>query len=443
MRPAIAEGAQSEQPAGFLAIAFERPMKIFVTTFDLDPAAVAALAARDCDGIELRAETTGTLDLHALRAATTKPLLLTYRGQRIATELIAAAIEAGIDLVDVEWHDDVDVSAFRDRIVLSHHDYERVPDDLESLVDAMLARGCAETKLAVTPHHFADNERLMAALRARPGLTLFGMGERGLYSRILAPFLGSRLVFVAPDDEHIAAPGQIALDRALAIYGDRRVVESPRIFAIAGNPAGHSLSPSIHNARFRERGLPAVYTIASVERFDELTPALLRGDIAGLSVTAPFKEDAYRFARAQGADVRAHASACEAVNTLVRFDDGRLIADNTDVDGFLALLPEGVGRAAVVGAGGTARAAIVALRERGIAFDVFNRTPRTILGVTTRPLDAIEGDFLIDTLPGDVDLGQAGAPVPHGISAAYQRGGLQLLYEQAKRQNALFAEVFG
>jgi len=51
--------------------------------------------------------------------------------------------------------------------------------------------------------------------------------------------------------------------------------------------------------------------------------------------------------------------------------------------------------------------------------------------------------LLIDTLPGDVDLGQAGAPVLHRISAAYDRGGLALLYEQAKRQNALFAEVFG
>src|SRR5258708_26223861 len=321
---------------------------------------------------------------------------------------IAGAIQAGIDLVDVEWHGDIDmdmvVTRYRQRVVLSHHDYERVPDDLETLIDAMLARGCAETKLAVTPRSFADNERLMTALKARPGLTLFGMGERGLYSRILAPFFGSRLTFVTPDEESLAAPGQLALDRALTIYCDRGLPANPRVFAIAGNPAGDSLSPSIHNPLFRQRGVAAAYTIASVERFDEITGAFLRGEPCGLSITAPFKEDAYRFALASGADVRPYARAPEAVNTLANTPRGA-VPDHTDVDGFLALIPPGVKRAGIIGAGGTARAAMVALQLRGIAFDVFNRTERTILGRATRPLTEIAGELtvelLMDTLPGD------------------------------------------
>jgi len=428
-------------------------MKLFVTTFDLRPESIAALAARDCDGIELRAEKAGPADLAAIRAATSKPLLLTYRGVRVTEAQIEAAVAAGLDLVDVEWHADLGEIPHRERVVLSHHDYEGVPDDLEALLDAMLARGCAETKAAVTPHDFASNERLLTALRARPGLTLFGMGERGLYTRILTPFFGSQLTFVAPDDGQLAAPGQLALDRALAIYGDlatrvsvgylasgeRRAASGKdlRVFAIAGNPAGHSLSPSIHNPLFRERGVAAAYTIASVERFDEVTGAFLRGELCGLSVTAPFKEDAWRFAIANGADLRPHADAAEAVNTLVRTGTG-IVADNTDVDGFLALIPQGVERAAVIGAGGTARAAIVALQLRGIAFDVFNRTERTILSRVTRPLAEIEGDFLIDTLPGDVRIDLPSIPT---LAAAYSRGGLPLLYEQAKRQNVLFLEA--
>jgi 3-dehydroquinate dehydratase type I len=431
-------------------------MKLFVTTFDLGPESVAALAARDCDGVELRAEKAGALDLAAIRAVTSKPLLLTYRGVRVTGEQIEAALAAGLDLVDVEWHADLGEIPHPERVVLSHHDYEGVPEDLESLLDAMLARGCAETKAAVTPRDFAGNERLMTALRTRPGLTLFGMGERGLYSRVLAPFFGSRLTFVAPDEGQLAAPGQLALDRALAIYGDaatrisvgmasgeRRAASGStsamgrRVFAIAGNPAGHSLSPSIHNRLFRERGLGAAYTIASVERFDEVTGAFLRGEPCGLSVTAPFKEDAWRFAVENDADLRPHANAAEAVNTLVRTRNG-IVADNTDVDGFLALIPPAIERAAVIGAGGTARAAIVALQLRGIPFDVFNRTQRTILDRVTRPLGEIEGDFLIDTLPGDVRLDLP--PIPT-LAAAYSRGGLPLLYEQAKRQNVLFLEA--
>lgn len=411
--------------------------RVFVTILEESvPAAVDAVRAlpSDHDGVEIRAERfPADADLYALRRATTKPLLLTFRGKAIDDATIARALDFGIDLVDVEWRGQSSVP-FRDRVVLSHHDYDGVPDDLESLAERMLALGCAETKIAVTPRNFAENERLLRTLR--DGLTLFGMGERGLYSRILAPFFGSRLSFVAPDEEHLGAPGQLTLERGLAIYGNRKLPPNPRVFAVAGNPAGHSLSPSIHNTLFRERGVAAAYTIASVESFDEIAEAFQRGKPCGLSITAPFKEDAYRFACTIGAELRENARRAEAINTLVKTPRG-VFADNTDVDGFLDLIPSDVERVSIAGAGGTARAAIVALQMRGIPFEVFNRTPRTILGHDTKPLDAIGSGFIIDTLPGHVAI-----DFQPSLSAAYNRGGLRLLHAQAMRQNELFLEVF-
>ena len=85
--------------------------------------------------------------------------------------------------------------------------------DVESIMEEMRALHCAHTKLAATPRNFADNERL---LRLLPG-TVIGMGERGLYARILAPFLGSEFTFVAAGA--IAAPGMLTHERALEIYG--------------------------------------------------------------------------------------------------------------------------------------------------------------------------------------------------------------------------------
>jgi len=436
-------------------------MKLFVTIYE--ESAAAALDAihnidADHDGIELRAEKFPDIDLKAVRAATSKPIILTHRGSRVPD--VRAALDAGIDLVDVEWPNDVIAP---ERTVYSHHDYEGVRD-VESIMSVMLAKNCAHTKLAATPKNFAENERLLSGLRQRElplstprreprplaqpreerwlappqsRLTIIGMGERGLYSRILAPFRGSELVFVSARD--LAAPGILTLDRALEIYS-RNPQRAEKIFAIAGNPAGHSLSPVIHNKLFREKGVPAAYTIASFETLDEIAEGFLRGEPCGLSVTAPFKNDAFAFAQRVQADIGRNAQRARAVNTLVNLGN-RIIADNTDVDGFAALLPK-ARKAAVVGAGGTGRAAKVALEDAGIPVTVFNRTASK----GDAPLDALpsfDGDLVINTLPGGVAIELPRCE--HVIEAAYGPGkssGLALLHAQAKRQHQLFMQVF-
>jgi 3-dehydroquinate dehydratase type I len=423
-------------------------MRLFVTI--LEETAEAALHAirelrADCDGIEVRAEKFASLDVHALRAATAKPIILTYRGGRVPDA--RAALDAGIDFVDVEWdverHGDVELVA-PERTVLSHHDYEGMRD-VEAILAKMRARNCAHTKLAATPQNFADNERLLA-LNA-PGVSVIGMSERGLYARILAPFRGAELTFVAATN--IAAPGQLTLDRALAIYGDRRdTLHADKVFAVAGNPAGHSLSPSIHNALFRANGVSAAYTIASVASFAELTDAFLRGEPCGLSVTAPFKDDAFAFATSVGAELGVNAQRARAVNTLVNLGD-RVLADNTDVDGFAALLPRAT-HAAILGAGGTARAARVALEDAGIASTSYNRTASR----ADAPLGALassRADLIINTLPADahVDIPAcrtyieaAYSAAPRAVDAETRIDGLALLQAQARRQHELFMRVF-
>ncbi|HEX9500350.1 MAG TPA: type I 3-dehydroquinate dehydratase [Thermoanaerobaculia bacterium] len=374
----------------------------------------------DHDMVEVRLDAFGGRDVEPFRRVTSKPVIFTNRG--------GEPVDSDFGLIDVEYGRKV---KYPERTVLSFHDFEGVPD-IDNVLSAMTALGCAHTKLAVTPHSLRENEALLSAIK--PGITVMGMGERGLYSRILAPFVGSELFFAGN-----AAPGQIPLDRALRIYGDRKVRKAEKIFAIAGNPAGQSLSPTIHNPLFRKAGVAGAYTIASFETFDEIAESFEGRRIAGLSVTAPFKGDALVFAKRIGADVRPNADEAEAINTLVRTKRG-VIADNTDVDGFEILL-RGVHarRAAVVGAGATARAAMVALRRSGKEVRLYNRTPK--LGAEPiENLASFRGDLVVDTLPSGVHV-----PIPAGmtvIAAAYDRGGLQLLQAQAIRQNALFLEAF-
>ncbi|HEX8154039.1 MAG TPA: type I 3-dehydroquinate dehydratase [Thermoanaerobaculia bacterium] len=433
-------------------------------------------AALDADIIELRADRLGlgvipsevegspsridaadpstALGMTRIRALTSKPLLLTYRGRAVSEGEVRAALEANIDLVDVEWPPRFDVGPYRDRVVLSHHDFDGFPD-VAALLRDMRALGCAHTKLAVTPRDFADNETLLREIA--PGVTVIGMGERGLYSRILAPFLGSELCFAGAKEA--AAPGQLTLQRAREIFGDAPVPHRdggpPAVFAIAGNPAGHSLSPSIHNRLFREKGANAAYTIASVERFAELEDAFLAKRITGLSITAPFKEEAFRFAQRIGATIGENARDCEAINTLVHIG-GEIVADNTDVDGFTAILAQLCGRdrksVAIVGAGGTARAALVAVRRAGMHVTVFNRSPREF--VATRPLEELasfDGEILIDTLPVAIELPlratttlirAAYTSLPgHPATRPPDYSGLDLLHAQAQRQHELFMKA--
>src|SRR5438270_429351 len=84
-----------------------------------------------------------TIVVVAVRRATAKPIILTYRGSQQPDP--AGALAAGIDFIDLEWRDGMQIDLPRERVVLSHHDYDSMPD-VETLLVKMRAFGCAHTK---------------------------------------------------------------------------------------------------------------------------------------------------------------------------------------------------------------------------------------------------------------------------------------------------------
>src|SRR3954452_26889 len=131
------------------------PMKLVVTIHEETPdAAIDVLRglSADHDAVEIRADAFGTksVDWNAIRAATAKTIIATNRGAGHVD--IHAALAAGIDFVDVEWPR----AAEGDRVVLSHHDFEGMPD-IHDLLRRMRA---THVKIAATPHNFADNIQL-------------------------------------------------------------------------------------------------------------------------------------------------------------------------------------------------------------------------------------------------------------------------------------------
>jgi shikimate dehydrogenase len=149
-----------------------------------------------------------------------------------------------------------------------------------------------------------------------------------------------------------------------------------RVFCVLGHPVGHSLSPAMQNAALREMGVDGVYVPFDVppERLAEAVRGLRALGAGGINCTIPHKEALLPLLD----EVDEEASLIGAANTIM-FREDRTVGYNTDAPGFLAALRaegfEPAGRRAVVlGAGGSARAIVVALARLGAPVTVANRT---------------------------------------------------------------------
>jgi shikimate dehydrogenase len=149
----------------------------------------------------------------------------------------------------------------------------------------------------------------------------------------------------------------------------------PRL-GVLGHPVAHSRSPAMHEAAFAALGMED-WSYQRLPVPPELLAETVRGlpavGFAGANVTIPHKEAALALADEASDEARAIGAA----NTLTFGPGGRIRADNTDAPGIIAALPWAVrGRTALVlGAGGSARAAVWALIDAGAAeVRVWNRT---------------------------------------------------------------------
>ncbi|MCU4740281.1 shikimate dehydrogenase [Natronoglomus mannanivorans] len=147
------------------------------------------------------------------------------------------------------------------------------------------------------------------------------------------------------------------------------------VYGIIGNPVEHSLSPPLHEAAFRELGVNAKFVTfeADPDRIGEAFRGAEALGVDGLTVTLPFKHDAFEFVEPEESVQRVGA-----VNT-IDFTDSGPVGYNTDMTGTLRAFEhhdvtlEGAD-AVVVGAGGAARALAFGFEEAGADVAIANRT---------------------------------------------------------------------
>ncbi|MFN8591636.1 MAG: shikimate dehydrogenase [Thermomicrobiales bacterium] len=142
----------------------------------------------------------------------------------------------------------------------------------------------------------------------------------------------------------------------------------PYRLGVIGDPVAHSLSPSLHQPALDLLGIPAVYERwhTSAAELPSRIGSLRKPDVLGASVTVPHKIAVMRLVD----DVSPAAIRAGAVNTVIN-RDGALFGDNTDIYGFGTSVSEALGgaiprRALVLGAGGAARAVVLALESLAI-----------------------------------------------------------------------------
>ena len=241
-----------------------------------------------------------------------------------------------------------------------------------------------------------------------------------------------------------------------------------RLAGVIGHPIRHSLSPVLHNAAFAALELDWAFVAFDVApgQGGAAVEGMRALGIEGLSVTMPHKADA----AAAVDELAPHAVTLGSVNTVVRRGN-TLVGENTDGAGFINALrlDEGfdpAGRKCVVfGAGGAARAVVLALADAGASeVIVVNRTPdRAAVAAALAPAvarvgveaDAASADLVVNATPVGM-TGDAGVPLDasllHGgqlvvdlvyipavtplVSAARERGatavnGLGMLIHQA------------
>ncbi|MHC4789398.1 MAG: type I 3-dehydroquinate dehydratase, partial [Planctomycetota bacterium] len=243
--------------------------------------------------------------------------------------VLRRAAELGADYVDVELDVVAQLGELPGRTarIVSRHDCEGTPADLEGAFRRIRDAGPDVAKLVVTAPDLADVLPVLALLEshaAKLPLIALSMGEEGLVSRLLAGKLGAFMTYASRAEGRESAPGQVPVEEMLGMYRFPNIGAGTSVYGVVANPVAHSMSPAVHNAAFAASGMDAVYL--------------------------PFK-----------------------VTDL-----------NTDVEAAIGAIEDAVSRAGMaplttcnvllVGAGGAARAIAYGLRRKGVPLTIANRT---------------------------------------------------------------------
>lgn len=390
---------------------------------------------RDADLVELRLDSVSDPDVAGALADRRVPVLVTCRpaweggefkgAEEDRLRLLSHALSLGADYVDVEFRADHAALLKEDtrrRVVLSMHDFDRLPEDLSARAAAMCRTGAGYVKIAVKVDQLRETVTLLETARSLPPGAqpiIIGMGDAGIATRVLAAHFGSAWTYAGA----LSGIGQVTTSALVGPYRFRSIQRTTEIYGVVGRPVSHSVSPAMHNAAFASTGRDAVYLPLPAADADDFMSFARAFNLKGASVTIPHKVALFEKLDGMGA-TDAVSKQARAVNT-VRLSDGRWEGTNTDVEGFLRPLADKKialrdTRVSILGAGGAARAAAFGLAREGARVRVHARHPERAAEVAHPiagevgpwPPDAASWDVLVNSTPIGMHPATGVSPMP-------------------------------
>lgn len=401
-------------------------------------------------GLELRLDLF-KVDVENFLRNTSSPVLLTLRNtaQNAEIEQFLTLEPAFFDLdcsMQPEFLRTVIKKYPKTQFILSYHNFQETPTDLDAIYRTMQEYDAFSYKIAAMTHSTNDALKMLLFAKQHPKVSAICMGEKGSFARVLGPIVGNRVNFACAEEQ--TAPGQLTIRELLDVYHYPSLNSDTAIYGLIGDPVEKSPGHLYHNAVFWKRGINAVYVKMQVkpEELAQFMPLATALGIRGLSVTIPLKEAILPFVD----ELDCTAKQIGAVNTLL-FKNGKILGTNTDGVGALDALEKKIPvrgkKVVLLGAGGAARAIAFEAKTRGANVFVLNRTADR-----ARKLAADLGCVAIEEMPHayDILINCSPAPIdPQKIKpktvvmdiALQEVYGEEMFFNQAARQTAFWIDT--
>lgn len=330
------------------------------------------------DGYELRLDLFEKIDKQQIlnfKNQYKKPIILTFKGQNIEQFYDLLSLSDFIDLehsTSFKQQEHIFKKFPKTKIILSYHNFNETPENLEEIFEKMLSPYAYAYKLAMLSNSALDSLRLLFFKKRHKYVLLscISMGNEGAFTRPLGPIIGNFIDY-APMDDLKTAPGQISYNDLTSIYNYKTLSPTTKIYALLGDPVDKSFVQLTHNALAQHHNLDAIFVKIRVKQEElPLFLPLAKDLFSGFCVTMPLKEIATTLVDHVEQNIG-------AINT-ISIKNGKIFGYNTDGIGAISAIKEKAklqGKTIlIIGAGGAAKGIAYEAKKEKTNIIILNRT---------------------------------------------------------------------